>query len=195
MKVLLALMAFTYIAGSRYMDAVLQRAQSSPVEEAQRVKRYKPAIALTVLAKFGLVIGVFVIFFLQYQTLRYWVGSVCFLIGMEALWAGFSKLRSARKRNLPITSSPERAVELFERATSSLRAMLMPFLSSGVLLVAVTVFIFNKTQLHLYLSLWDLGGVVFFFASYHVWFVLYIRYSDVMVEKLHTEKGSGVFSD
>src|SRR5678810_820787 len=116
MKALLALMVFIYIAGSRYMATVLHRAQSSTVdtlEDPQRVKKFKTAFALAVFAKFALVIGVFVILVLHYQTLRHWIGSVCFLIGMERLWAGISKLRSARTQSL--TPSTVKILEQFEK--------------------------------------------------------------------------------
>ncbi len=187
MKALLVLMVFVYIAGSRYMATVTHRAQSSLVDtsdDQKRVKKFKTAIALAVFAKFALVIGVFTIFFLHYQTLRHWVGSVCFLIGMETLWAGYSMLQSAHTRALRTNHSTDRALELFEKTSSSLKSILGPFLSSGVLLVAVTVFLFFNTKLHLYLSFWDLAGVIFFLASNELWFVLYIRYRDVTVGKL-----------
>jgi hypothetical protein len=134
MKALLVLMVFVYIAGSRYMATVLYRAQSSPVdtsEDQKRVKKFKTGIALAIFAKFALVIGVFIIFFLHYQTLRHWVGSVCFLIGMETLWAGFLMLRSARTRALRTNPSTDRALDLFERSTSSLKSIRGLFLSSG----------------------------------------------------------------
>ena len=193
MKPLLALMVFVYIAGSTYMDTILRRAQTFPVgtlEEAQRVKRYKPAIALAVIAKFSLVIAIFIIFFLHYHSLRHWIGSICFLIGMETLWAGFSRLRSARTQSIRITPSTDGTLEPFEKTSLSIKRILWPFLYSGVMLVAIPVFFYFDKKLYLYLSFWDLGGVVFFLASNHVWFVLYIRCRDVMVEKLQKAKAT-----
>ena len=194
MKALLALTVFVYIAGSTYVDIILRRAQTSlvdPLEEAQQVKRYKPAIALALFVKFALIIGISIIFFLHYESLRHWIGSVCFLIGLETLWAGLSSLRLARTRSLRITPSTDRTLELLERSSpSSFKRMLMPFLSSGMLLVAVIVYFYFAKNLYSYLSFWDLGGVVFFFAGYHVWFVLHIRYRDVMVDKLHKAKAA-----
>jgi hypothetical protein len=191
MKTLLAMMVLAYVAASAYMTIILLRAQSLPPdasEDPQRVKKFKTAAMLATFTKFALVIGFFIVFFLNYRTLRHWVGSICFFMGMETLWAGFSMLRSARTQSLRITPSTDRALELFEKSSSTLKRMLKPYLYSGVLLVAIPVFLFFDKKLYLYLSFWDLGGVVFFLASNHVWFVLHIRYRDVMVGKLQKAK-------
>ena len=191
MKALLASMVFVYIAGSIYMGTILRRAQTSPVdtlEEAQRVKRYKPAMALAALAYWSLFIGVFVILVLHYQTLRHWIGSVCFLIGMERLWAGISKLRSVRTQSL--TPSTVKILEQFEKSSSTLNRKLKPYLYSMVLVVAIPVFFYFDKTMYLYLSFLYLSGVVFFLASNHLWFVFYIRSRNVMLGKLQKAKAT-----
>src|SRR5437773_5772622 len=188
MKTLLAIMmVLAYVAASTYMTTILLRAQSSPPdasEDPQRVKKFKTAVAFATFVKYALVIGCFVIFFLHYQTLRHWVGSICFLMGLETLWTGCSMLRSAPTLSLPSNSSTDRALELLERPSSSIKTLLGPLVFSGVLLVTVPVFLFFHNKSYLHLSFWDLGGVVFFFASYHLWFVLRLRSCGVMVGKL-----------
>jgi hypothetical protein len=189
MKALLAMMVLAYLAASACMTMLLRRAQSLPPDtfkDSQRVKNFKTAIMLVTVAKFALVIGFFILFLLNYRTLRHWVGSICFLMGLETLWAAFSMLWRASTTSLrsDCFSWDKNTLERFERTSSSLKSILRPFLFSGVLLVAVTVFLFFNTKLYLCLSFWDLGGIVCFFASHHLWFVLYIRYRDMTVEKL-----------
>ena len=189
MKALLAIMVLAYLAASAYMALLHVRAQSLPPDALKvslRVKKFKTAAILVTVAKFALVIGFFILFFLNYPTLRHWVGSICFLIGLETLGGGFSMLRRARTTSLQSDFSPmdEKTFERFKSSSSSLKSILRPFLFSGVLLVAVTVFLFFRTNLYLCLSFWDLGGVVFFFVSNHLRFVLYVRYRDLAVEKL-----------
>jgi hypothetical protein len=189
MKTLLALMVLAYVAALAYMTIILHRAQSSPIdisEDPKRFRKFKTAVMLATIAKFALMIGFFILFLLNYQTLRHWVGSICFLMGLETLWGGFSMLRRARTTSLQSDFSPmdEKTFERFKSSSSSLKSILRPFLFSGVLLVAATVFLFFRTNLYLCLSFWDLGGVVFFFVSNHLRFVLYVRYRDLAVEKL-----------
>src|SRR5687767_14569681 len=127
MKALLASMVFVYIAGSIYMGTILRRAQTLPVdspEEAQLVKRHKPAFALAIFVKLGLVIGVFGIFLLHYKTLRYWIGAISYLLGLGGLWTAFSQIGWRH------TVSPP--------AKHVARQILI----SCVLLVAITVFFY-----------------------------------------------------
>src|SRR5688572_16316796 len=147
MKTFLSIMVLAYLAGSAYTAVLHRRAQSLPLDalrDSLRVKKFKTAAILVTVANFAHVIGFFILFFLNYPTLRHWVGSICFLMGLETLWGGFSMLRRARTTSLQSDFFPmdEKTFERFESSTSSLKSILRPFLFSGVLLVAFTVFLF-----------------------------------------------------
>jgi len=75
-------------------------------------------------------------------------------MGLETLWTSFSMVRW--RPTVP----------------PSAKNFARQILISCILLVATTVFFFFGTKLSLCLSLWDLGGVVFFFISNNVAIVL-----------------------
>jgi hypothetical protein len=66
-------------------------------------------------------------------------------MGIETLWGGFSM---PPRRPIPVTKNFTRSI-----------------LISMVLGVAIAIFFFFDKKIYVYLSLWDLGGVIFFYIS------------------------------
>ena len=151
-------MVLAYVTTSTYIETVLLREQRSPLDPSKdpqpNTKRMTVSAIAAFAAKYAVVIGFFVIFYLHYQTLRYWIGSICFVMGLEALWACFSVVRWGPAVHTSV-----------KRLTRSLWI-------SGALAIPVMVFLFFEKNLHLYLSLWDLGGIIFFYVSNDVWLLL-----------------------
>ena len=108
-------------------------------------------------------------------------------MGLEAIWAGFSMLHSANTFSLRVTSSPEKVLKALEREAAALKHRRGLQLLSSALFVAMFMFFFFQTKAHLYFSLWDLGGVIFFYASFHLWFILRLQYLRIVGGKLQND--------
>ena len=157
MEVLLSLMVLAYVTASTYIATVFLREQLSPFDPSKdpqpNTKRITVSAIAAFAAQYAVVIGFFVIFFLHYQTLRYWIGFICFVMGIEALC--FSVIRWGLT------------------VPTSVKHVTKPLLISGALVIPVMVFFFFDKKLHLYLSLWDLGGIIFFYVSIDVCLLRY----------------------
>jgi hypothetical protein len=187
MTTLVTMMVLAYLATSTSLAAMVRRARSLPPDastDSQRLKRFKAAVILATGFKYALMIGVVVLCFLDYQTLRYWIGAIGAIMGLEELWAGFSMLQSANTFSLRSTSSPEKVLKALEREAAALKHRRGLQLLSSVLFVAIIMFFFFQTKAHRYLSLWDLGGVIFFYATFQLWFILRMRYLHIVGGKL-----------
>jgi hypothetical protein len=160
MKTLLVIMVLAYVAASAYIARVIRGGSSFASDQEKQIRQFKQIISLGVLAtKYLLVIGFFALFFFNYQVLRYWIGFICLVMGIETLWAAFS---------MP----PRRPlVGISRKFTRSL-------VISMVLFVALAVFFFFDKKLYLCLSLWDLGGVIFFYICIQTGLILRFRDGD-----------------
>jgi len=163
MEVLLSLMVLAYVTVSTYIATLLLREQLSPFDPSKAPQPNTKLITVSAIAafaaKYAVVIGFFVIFYLHYQTLRYWIGSICFVMGLEALWECFSVVRWGP--TVPTSVKP-----------TSVKLLTRSLWISGALVIPVMVYFFFDKKLHLYLSLWDLGGIIFFYVSNDVWLLL-----------------------
>jgi hypothetical protein len=129
-------MLLAYGIMSRYI-VVLSQDHSSTLDGL----KFKKALAiLAFITKYGIIIGFFVIFFIHSESLRYWIGSICFILGLEALW-------TALPRRNPFTSGSPLTKRL---------------LISSTLLIVAVVLLFLTNKMYVYLSVWDLMGVIVF---------------------------------
>lgn len=151
------------------------------MEEATRPFR-KRLTTIVLLEVYGLAGGVAIAAF-GFESLRYWIGGICFILGILFLISAWLADRSFQQ---PPSGPEARAIQIswLDQALTTTRKARNYILVSCPLLALYVTWTYHASHGEGYFSLVDLIGMLFLLATSALWFITRVRALKTQCEKI-----------